>query len=114
MGHALNTVNKFLLEQDVSVLAEGFKFTGPVDQTTGKDAFLKLNAEFAPLIAGVRMLKQFENGSDVCSIYEMDINLPSGQSLTLKIADWAVVKDGKIVEEQIMYDAREYAAAMGQ
>jgi hypothetical protein len=114
MGQALDIVNKYLLEQDVSVVADDFRFVGPVDQRTGKDAFLQLSADFAPLVAGMRMLKQFENGNDVCSIYEMDLNLPNGTSTTLKIADWVVVKDGKMVEEQIVYDAREYAAAMAQ
>lgn len=112
MGQALTTVNKFMLEQDVSVIADDFKFIGPVDQTDGKAEFLKLSANFTLMIAGMRMLKQFENGNDVCSIYEMDVNLPNDKTITLKISDWVVVKDGQMVEEQIMYDAREFAAAM--
>lgn len=114
MGQALNVFNKFLLEQDVSVIADDFKFIGPVDQTDGKAEFLQLSANFTPMIAGMRMLKQFENENDVCSIYEMDVNLPNDKTITLKISDWVVVKDGQMVEEQIMYDAREFAAAMGQ
>ena len=112
MGQALDIVNKFLMEQDTSVVADDIKFIGPVDQKFGKEAYLQLSAEFAPMVTGMRMHTQFEKSNQVCSIYEMDVNLPNGKSTTLKIADWVTVKDGKIVEEHLMYDAREYAAAM--
>jgi hypothetical protein len=75
MGQALDTVNTFMQSQDTSLLADDFRFIGPVDQTTGIDAFIKLNESFFPLVTGMRMLKQFENGNDVCSIYEMDLML---------------------------------------
>lgn len=112
MGKALDIVNKFLQGQDDSVVADDFKFIGPVDQTEGKEAFMKLNAAFFPLVRGMRMLQQFENGNNVCSIYEMDLEMPSGKKPTLKIADWAVVKSGKIVQSQIVYDPRDYVAEM--
>lgn len=111
MGQTLDLVNRFMQSQDPSLLADDFRFIGPVDQTTGIDAFMKLNEGFFPLVTGMRMLKQFEQGNDVCSIYEMDLTSPSGTSLTLNIADWVVVAKGKMVEEHIYYDAREFAAA---
>ena len=114
MGQALDLVNRFMQSQDPSLLAENFCFLGPVDQTTGVDAFMKLNASFFPLVTGMSMLKQFEQGNDVCSIYEMDLKAPSGTSLTLHSADWVVVNEGKLVEERIYYDAREYAAVFGR
>jgi hypothetical protein len=113
MGQALDTVNSFMQSQDTALLAEDFKFIGPVDQTTGIDAFMKLNQSFFPMVTGMRMLKQFENGGDVCSIYEIDVMPPTGNVMTLKVADWVVVKNGKLVEERLYYDAREYAAALG-
>jgi hypothetical protein len=77
------------------------------------DAFMKLNASFFPLVTGMRMLKQFEQENNVCSIYEMDLKAPSGTSLTLNIADWVIVNEGKLVEERIYYDARAYARVFG-
>ena len=59
------------------------------------------------------MLKQFEQGNDVCSLYEMDLKARSGTALTLRIADWVMVNEGKLVEERIYYDAREYARVFG-
>ncbi len=114
MGQALDIVNRFMQSQDPSFLADDFSFIGPIDQTTGIDAFMKLNEGFFPLVTGMRMLKQFEHGNDVCSIYEMDLTSPSGTSLTLNIADWVVVNNGKMVKERIYYDAREFAAVFGR
>lgn len=114
MGQALDLVNQFMQSQDTSLLAEDFRFHGPVDQTTGVEAFMQLNASFFPLVTGMSMLKQLEQGDDVCSIYEMDLKAPSGTSLTLHIADWVVVSEGKLVEERIYYDAREYARVFGR
>jgi len=114
MGQALDTVNQFMQSQDTSLLAQDFKFIGPVDQTSGIDTFMKLNQSFFPMVTGMRTLKQFENGDDVCSIYEIDFKPPTGESLILKVADWVTVKNGKMVEERLYYDAREYAAAVGR
>jgi hypothetical protein len=114
MGLVLDIVNTFMQSQDTALLADDFRFIGPVDQTTGIEAFMKLNEGFFPLVTGMRMLKQFEQGNDVCSIYEMDLKSPSGTSLTLNVADWVIVKSGKMVQERIYYDAREFAAAFGR
>lgn len=114
IGQALDIVNQFMQSQNTSLLAEDFRFIGPVDQTSGIKAFIKLNQSFFPMVTGMRMLRQFENGEDVCSIYEVDVKPPTGDSLTLKVADWVMVKNGKMVEERLFYDAREYAAIVGQ
>ena len=114
MGQALDIVNRFMQSQDPSLLADDFSFLGPVDQTTGIDAFMKLNESFFPLVRGMRMLKQFEQGNNVCSIYAMDLTSPSGTSLTLNIADWVVVNNGKMAQERLYYDAREFASAFGR
>lgn len=112
MATALEIVNKFSETHDSTLLADDFKFIGPVDQTEGIEAFMELNASFFPMVAGMRMLQQFENGDNVCSIFEMDVNVPTGDMITLKVADWAVVENSKISVQRIFYDAREFAAAM--
>jgi hypothetical protein len=113
MGRALDVVSEFMQSHDPALLSEQFTFVGPVDQTTGIAAFMQLNEGFFPLVTGMRMLQQFENGDHVCSIYDMDLRSPVGQALTLHIADWVTVHDGKLEAERIYYDAREYAAAFG-
>jgi ketosteroid isomerase-like protein len=62
---------------------------------------------------GPRMLKQFESGSDVCSIYEMDIATPAGGTITIELTDWIRVANGKVAKQKIYYDPREFAKAFG-
>ncbi len=112
MATALEIVNKFSQTQDTSLLADDFKFIGPVDQAHGIDEFMKLNASFFPMVADMRMLQQFENGNDVCTIFEIDVNVPTGGTIMLTVADWVVVENGKMAVQRIYYDAREFAAAM--
>jgi ketosteroid isomerase-like protein len=59
------------------------------------------------------MLRQFENGNDVCSIYEMDIATPSGGMMTIELTDWIQVADGRVAKQKIYYDPREFAKAFG-
>jgi len=60
-----------------------------------------------------RMLKQFENGSDVCSIYEMDIATSAGGMITVEITDWIQVSNSKVAKQKIYYDPRDFAKAFG-
>lgn len=114
MATALEIVNQFSQTQDTSLLADDFKFIGPLDQADGKEAFIELNNGFVPMIQDVRMLQQFDNGNSVCSIYEMDINVPTGKTITTAVADWVVVENGKLQVQRIYYDAREFVSEMQQ
>jgi hypothetical protein len=59
------------------------------------------------------MLRQFENGSEVCSIYEVELGTPSGGSFSVMIADWISLTSDRIVAQKIYYDPREFAKAFG-
>ena len=43
----------------------------------------------------------------------MDVRTPAGDTLTLKMADWITVTDGKISAQATYYDPRELAQAFG-
>jgi len=58
-----------------------------------------------------QVLQQFENGNDVCSIYGLIMDKPAGGSLSVVIADWIRVVDGRIAEQKIYYDPREFVKA---
>jgi ketosteroid isomerase-like protein len=57
------------------------------------------------------MLRQFENGNAVCSIYELRMATPAGGELTMTMADWIDVADGKVAAQRIYFDPREFAQA---
>ena len=52
----------------------------------------------------------FVDGNDLCVLYNMVTNTPSG---TAFIAEWYQVKDGKITYVRAVFDARPFAAMFG-
>lgn len=120
MGRALDVVNRFYeatneRRPDVmrELVTDGVTFTGPVMQATGAHEYLAMNEQLLGFHRGTTMLRQLEDGDDVCSIYELGMATPSGESLTLTIADWIKVEDGRIAAQRIYFDPRAFAEAFG-
>ena len=120
MAKALDSVNRFYDVTDNKkgeglevLLAADMKFVGPLMQTSSAKDYIASTKQFLQMHLGTRMLKQFEQGDDVCSIYDLTVRTPSGGTITLPIADVIRVSNGKIVEQTIYYDPREFAKAFG-
>ena len=126
MGQALNIAKNFydatnlhgreidaLLPQIGGFLADDFKFSGPLMTSRGSAEYLKILKQFLQFHAEYRFIKQFEEGNDVCSIYELIVNTPGGNRLTIPMADYLKISDGKIQEQVIYYDPRGFAEAFG-
>jgi ketosteroid isomerase-like protein len=120
MGKALETVNQFYDTTEnrkgeglEALLAKDMTFVGPIMKTAGAKEYVDTTQQFLQMHRATRMLKQFENGNDVCSIYEMDIATPAGGTITLELTDWIQVVNGKVARQKIYYDPREFAKALG-
>ena len=120
MGKALETVNRFYdltnnkkTEGLIELITEDVTFVGPLIRTSGASEYIQLNEQFLTFHKNTHILKQFENGDDVCSIYELEANTPAGGTISLLIADWIRVSKGRISEQRIYYDPREFAKAFG-
>ncbi len=121
MGKALDVVNAYYdatnNKKDAGAAAmlmdKRFVFVGPLMRLEGVAANVELLKNLLPAHKETRMLRQIADGSDVCSLYEMDVMTPVGATLTLAIADWMKVRNGKIVAQTIYYDPREFAKAFG-
>jgi ketosteroid isomerase-like protein len=118
MGKAVDVVNRFY---DVcnnrqgegleNLIAGGVTFEGPLMKLTGAHEYLSAIRPFLKFHQGMRMLRQFEDGGDVCSLYEMTLATPAGGPLNLAFADWVRIEDGKVAEQRLYYDPREFARA---
>ena len=120
MGKARDIVDRFYETTDrhdadgiAPLLAEGMTFHGPLAVTEGPDAYVELNRQLLGFHAATRMREQFEDGDRVCSIYEMDLNTPAGDSITVEMADVITVTRGKISSQRIYYDPRSFEKAFG-
>ena len=86
-------------------------FTGPVVQRSGANGYIDALKRLFKFHKKSQMLQQFENGNDVYSIYGLIMDKPAGGSLSVVIADWIRVVDGRIAEQKIYYDPREFVKA---
>ena len=118
MGKALDVVNQYydLLNNKnfislKDLLSEEMSFAGPLVQRSDADEYIEALKRLFKFHKKSQMLKQFENGNDVCSIYDLVKDKPAGGSLSVTIADWIRVVDGRIIEQKIFYDPRKFTKA---
>ena len=46
-------------------------------------------------------------------IYDLLIKSPSGKTVSITMADWIRVSNGKIAEQKLYYDPRDFMKAFG-
>ena len=121
MATALEIVNKYYdatnNKKDATaagaLMAEDFFFVGPLMRIEGKKANIELLKKFLPMHVETRLHKQFTDSNDVCSIYDLVVSNPAGGTITMPMADRMRVTNGKLTEQTIYYDPREFAKAFG-
>ena len=94
-----------------SLLADDLHFTGPIDEFHNADDYLASLGKLAQIVVGTDVKKVLSGDEDVVTIYDLHTNTPAGTSA---VAEWARVRDGKIVEIRVYFDARPFAAMFGQ
>jgi ketosteroid isomerase-like protein len=99
------------LDGAAELLADDFEFNGPMLQAQGKDAFLEGASGLKPVVRGNRMLRQWEDGEEVCSVYEFNVQTPAGAG-SIPMAEWARVRDGKLVSARVLFDTAQMSALM--
>ena len=122
MPSSLATVNQYLAltgaaDADVNraaeLLTDDVVFKGPLMQANGKAAYVGLLRQFLSAHVSTRVLRQFADGDEVCSMDELTVRTPSGGTVALAMAEWFKLRGGRIAEHTLFYDPREFAAAFG-
>lgn len=96
------------------LLAEEFTFSGPVVKANDKAEYLRLQAEdtarflggaakLGPIEMGCEIHRQWVDGGEVCSFYDLQIKTPAG-AFSIPMANWSVVRDGKLVSSRLVFD----------
>jgi len=93
-------------------VADNVTFTGPIDQVSGKDAFVELNENFMPTIRGNNMKQIIESGNWIITQNEMQVAMPTGKIITLDMTEWFNITDGKIQSVKVYYNAEEFRKEM--
>jgi ketosteroid isomerase-like protein len=90
-----------------SLLADDLHFRGPFEEFHNPDDYLQSLAKLSPIVTGTDVHRVLSSGDDVVTLYDLHTSTPAGTS---PIAEWATVKDGKIAEIRVYFDARPFAA----
>jgi hypothetical protein len=93
------------------LLAEQFAFDGPILRAKGKAEFLAGSAAAATMGRGCRIHHQWVDGDDVCSVYDFEVETPAGVG-SIPMAEWSVIRDGKLVSSRLLFDTAAMAALM--
>ena len=99
------------VEGAAELLAEEFAFDGPILQAKDKAEFLAGSATAASMARGCTIHRQWTDGDDVCSVYDFEVQTPAGAG-AIAMAEWSVIRDGKLVSSRLLFDTAAMAALM--
>jgi len=100
-------------ETAMDLIADDFSFSGPILQSEGKEAFVEGSKAAQAMAAGYSMLRQFEDGDEVVSIYEFELAAPAMPGKVL-MSEWNTVRDGKLASARLVFDTAQFGALMPQ
>lgn len=96
------------------LVADDISFTGPVDQVRGKADFITLNNNFIPCVRGYQPVSVLEQGNRVLLEGVFTIAAPSGKEIQCHLAEIYELKNGKIQNIRVYYDAEEFRKEFGR
>jgi ketosteroid isomerase-like protein len=98
-------------EGAAELLTDDFQFHGPMLRSVGKAAFLEGSAGLGPIMRGAQVHRQWEDGDELCSIYDFTIETPAGAG-SIPMAEWNSFRDGKLASARLIFDTAAMAAVM--
>jgi hypothetical protein len=93
------------------VVDDEFSFTGPFVSVFGKEPFFASAAGLKALVHGHRLVRQWSDGDDICSIYDVDLASPAGAG-TVTMSEWHRVRDGVLQSGRVLFDSAAFRALL--
>jgi Cu+-exporting ATPase len=98
------------VDKAASLVSEDFSFQGPMQATVGKSALRRMVAHVAPNARGFRLVRQWHDGNDVCSLYEFHVQA-SDEPTTVLVSEWNTVRDGQVASSVMVFDTGPFRPA---
>ena len=92
----------------VSLMDENIKFIGPAMQCNNRAEYEELLNNFLHRHIGWKHHQTLEQGNEICLIEDIYLKGPKGEELTLELAEWFKVENGKIMYHKVFYDPIEF------
>ena len=78
--------------------------------TVGRDALKKMVAHVASGARGCRILRQWQDGNEVCSVYGFNVETSAGPTSVL-VSEWNTVSDGQVASSLMEFDTGPFRPA---
>src|SRR5690242_9220849 len=100
------------IERASAMVSENFSFRAPLHEGLGDKAVYFAGAERKTrFIRALRILRQWADGEEVSTVYELDIQTPEGAA-TMSMSEWHTVREGRIAATYMVFDSAAKAAAL--
>jgi hypothetical protein len=91
------------------LLHDGLSFRGPIGAFDTADAFIEGWKALSRVVHQVEVKKVFADEDDVCVLFDLVTKKPD---VTVLVAEWYRVTDGRIAMMKAVFDARPFAALL--
>jgi hypothetical protein len=96
-----------------ATVAPDFSFQGPFLEVQGRDKFFAGAQGLQPIVRGHRLLRQWIDGTEVCSIYDVTLETPKGTG-SVPMSEWHTVRAGQLAAARVLFDAAAFRALLPQ
>jgi len=110
----LSVVNHYLtafysgdFDRARTLVSEDFAFKGPFIEAASRDAFFTSAASLTRIVRGHRLLRQWQDGDDICSIFEMNLEAPT-KTGSLPVCEWHACRQGIVVSARLLFDTAAF------
>lgn len=95
-----------------AMVSDDFSFRAPLHRGHGDKAACFAGAERKTrFIRGFRILRQWEDGDEGCTVYELDIQTPEGAA-PMAMSEWHTVRAGRVASTYMVFDSAARAAGL--
>jgi ketosteroid isomerase-like protein len=91
-------------------LADDLDFRGSIDTFNKADDFVAALRQFQGMLRGVTVLQSFFDETGAALLYDCNTATPAG---VIRTAEFFAVRNGKIAEIRLVFDATELRKLMG-
>lgn len=102
------------VERLPAMVADDATFKGPFFTASGREEFVAGMQRWMQVPKVFHMEQQFIADDETCSIFTVDLTGPNGDIVSVAMADWITLRDGKVAKERVYFDPREWAKAIGK
>lgn len=93
------------------LLADNFHFKGPFVEASDKEAYFSSAARLASVVKGHKLLRQWQEGNEVCSIYDVNLETPAGRG-TVTMSEWHTAENDRLCSGRVILDTAAFRALM--